>query len=211
MLAHELGHVRHRDTLIMTVAATLSGAIGMLASFGGMFGGGRDGTAGRWSARSCAIAAMILAPLAASLVQMAISRSREYEADTAGRGDLRQSAVARLGAARSCTRARRRSPTRRPRPIRRPRICTSSIRCRPAACAACSRPIRRWRSASRACRRWRGSRSGTGAGGAGGGFRRGGSVPRARAAESPWRAELRLRQGVGLLAQLDAQDTLARA
>jgi heat shock protein HtpX len=79
VLAHELSHVRHRDTLTMTIAATLAGAIGMLASFGGLMGG-------RGENRNpiVAIAAMILAPLAAMLVQMAISRSREFEADRSG-------------------------------------------------------------------------------------------------------------------------------
>ena len=84
VLAHELGHVKNRDTLIMTVAATLSGAIGMLATFGGLLGGGRDENGRPMVNPIVAIAAMILAPLAASLVQMAISRSREYEADRAG-------------------------------------------------------------------------------------------------------------------------------
>jgi heat shock protein HtpX len=84
VLAHELGHVRNRDTLTMTVAATLSGAIGMLATFGGLMGGGRDENGRPMMNPIVAIAAMILAPLAASLVQMAISRSREYEADRAG-------------------------------------------------------------------------------------------------------------------------------
>jgi len=83
VLSHELGHVRNRDTLTMTIAATLAGAIGMLASFGFFFGGGRDEN-GRSANPIIAIAAMILAPLAASLVQMAISRSREFEADRAG-------------------------------------------------------------------------------------------------------------------------------
>jgi heat shock protein HtpX len=84
VLAHELGHVKNRDTLTMTVAATLSGAIGMLASFGGLFGGGRDENGRPLVSPIVAIGAMFLAPLAASLVQMAISRSREYEADKAG-------------------------------------------------------------------------------------------------------------------------------
>ena len=83
VLSHELGHVKNRDTLTMTIAATISGAIGMLATFGGLFGGGRDEN-GRSANPIFTIAAMILAPLAASLVQMAISRSREYEADKAG-------------------------------------------------------------------------------------------------------------------------------
>jgi heat shock protein HtpX len=84
VLAHELTHVRNRDTLTMTVAATLSGAIGMLASFGGLFGGGRDENGNRLVSPVVALAAMFLAPLGASLVQMAISRSREFEADRGG-------------------------------------------------------------------------------------------------------------------------------
>ncbi|HEY2612131.1 MAG TPA: M48 family metalloprotease, partial [Reyranella sp.] len=84
VMAHELSHVRHRDTLTMTIAATLSGAIGMLATFGGLMGGGRDENGRPLVNPVVAIAAMFLAPLAASLVQMAISRSREYEADRMG-------------------------------------------------------------------------------------------------------------------------------
>jgi heat shock protein HtpX len=78
VMAHELAHVRNRDTLIMTVTATFAGAIGMLANFAMFFGRGRQGGA------LAAIAVMIFAPLAAALVQMAISRSREYEADKVG-------------------------------------------------------------------------------------------------------------------------------
>ncbi|HYC66011.1 MAG TPA: zinc metalloprotease HtpX [Reyranellaceae bacterium] len=84
VMAHELAHVSHRDTLIMTVAATLAGAIGMLASFGGLMGGGRDENGRPLVSPIVSIALMILAPLAAMLVQMAISRSREYEADRLG-------------------------------------------------------------------------------------------------------------------------------
>ena len=84
VMAHELSHVRHRDTLIMTIAATLAGAIGMLASFGGLMGGGRDSEGRPLVNPIVAIAAMILAPMAAMLVQMAISRGREYEADRMG-------------------------------------------------------------------------------------------------------------------------------
>ena len=80
VMAHELGHVRNHDTLIMTVAATIAGAIGLLANFAIFFGGRRDNPLGIVGA----IAMMILAPLGAMLVQMAISRSREYEADKAG-------------------------------------------------------------------------------------------------------------------------------
>jgi len=79
VMAHELAHVHNRDTLTMTVTATLAGAIGFLANFALFFGGNRDrgGIIG-------AILLAILAPLAASLVQMAISRAREYEADKLG-------------------------------------------------------------------------------------------------------------------------------
>jgi heat shock protein HtpX len=87
VLAHELSHVFHRDTLISTIAATVAGAIMMLASiarwgliFGGM--GGRDRERGGSGLEILFVA--ILAPLAASLIQMAISRSREYEADRGG-------------------------------------------------------------------------------------------------------------------------------
>jgi len=80
VMAHELGHVRNRDTLIMTIAATIAGAIGLLANFAIFLGGRRDNPLGLIGA----IAMMILAPFAAVLVQMAISRSREYQADKAG-------------------------------------------------------------------------------------------------------------------------------
>jgi heat shock protein HtpX len=81
VMAHELAHIKNRDTLIMTVTATIAGAIGMLANFFAFFGGGRDGER---SNPILGIAMMILAPLAASLVQMAISRTREYSADRMG-------------------------------------------------------------------------------------------------------------------------------
>lgn len=80
VMAHELAHVRNRDTLIMTITATIAGAIGMLANFALFFGGNRNNPLGFVGV----LATMILAPLAASLVQLAISRGREYEADRAG-------------------------------------------------------------------------------------------------------------------------------
>ena len=80
VLAHELAHVANRDTLIMTVTATLAGALGMLANFGWLLGGNRDNQSGFIAN----ILAMILAPLAAMLVQFAISRTREYAADHRG-------------------------------------------------------------------------------------------------------------------------------
>ncbi|MDQ7248519.1 zinc metalloprotease HtpX [Dongia sedimenti] len=83
VLAHELGHVKNRDSLTMTITAVLAGAIGMLAQSLFFFGGlGRDRNSPLGGIG--ALLVMILAPLAAMLVQMAISRSREYEADKAG-------------------------------------------------------------------------------------------------------------------------------
>ena len=82
VMAHELAHVRHRDILISTISATMAGAIGMLANFA-MFFGGRD-SGGRPANPIAGILVAILAPLAASLIQMAISRAREFEADRGG-------------------------------------------------------------------------------------------------------------------------------
>ncbi len=83
VMAHELAHVKHRDTLIMTVTATLAGALSMLANFAMFFGGSR-GSDGRAMNPIVMLLVMLLAPIAASIVQMAISRSREYEADRMG-------------------------------------------------------------------------------------------------------------------------------
>jgi heat shock protein HtpX len=82
VLAHELGHIKNRDTLTMTITATLAGAIGFLAQFAFFFGGGRDSRNPLGMVGTLLI--MILAPLAAMLVQMAISRTREYAADRLG-------------------------------------------------------------------------------------------------------------------------------
>ena len=82
VMAHELTHVKHRDILISTISATMAGAISMLANFA-MFFGGRD-SSGRSTNPLVGILVMILAPLAASLIQMAISRAREFEADRGG-------------------------------------------------------------------------------------------------------------------------------
>ncbi len=87
VMAHELAHIKNYDTLTMTVTATIAGAISMLANFGLFFGGRNNnspiGLIGT-------IAVMILAPLAAALVQMAVSRSREYQADKLGAEICRQ-------------------------------------------------------------------------------------------------------------------------
>ena len=82
VMAHELAHVKHRDILISTVSATMAGAISMLANFGMMFSG-RD-SEGRPSNPIAGLLVALLAPLAASLIQMAISRAREFEADRGG-------------------------------------------------------------------------------------------------------------------------------
>ena len=78
VMAHELAHVQNRDTLTMTMTATLAGAISMLGSYALFFGGGRR------SNLLLLLLAMVVAPFAAALVQMAISRTREYEADRIG-------------------------------------------------------------------------------------------------------------------------------
>lgn len=82
VMAHELAHVRHRDILISTISATMAGAISALANFAMLFGG-RSGD-GRPANPLAGILVALLAPLAASLIQMAISRAREYEADRGG-------------------------------------------------------------------------------------------------------------------------------
>ncbi|OGN42019.1 MAG: protease HtpX [Caulobacterales bacterium RIFCSPHIGHO2_01_FULL_70_19] len=82
VMAHELAHVKNRDTLTMTVTATIAGAIAALANFALFFGGGDDRE--RPGGLIGTLALMILAPMAAGLVQMAISRTREYDADRVG-------------------------------------------------------------------------------------------------------------------------------
>ena len=135
VIAHELAHIKNHDTLLMTITATIAGAVSMLAQFGMFFGGNRDNNHGPGIIGS--IAMMILAPLGAMLVQMAISRTREYAADDLG---------ARICGQRCGWRPRcRKSPmprmwfrTRKPSAIRRPRTCSSSIRCRATAWTICS-------------------------------------------------------------------------
>ena len=80
VMAHELAHVKNRDTLVMTMTATIAGAISMLANFGLFFGGSRE----RGGNMIAMILAVIVAPFAAMLVQLAISRGREYGADRGG-------------------------------------------------------------------------------------------------------------------------------
>jgi heat shock protein HtpX len=80
VIAHELAHIRNRDTLIMTVSATIAGAISTLSQFGFLFGGRGDDRPNP----IVVLASAILAPIAAMIIQMAISRSREYDADRVG-------------------------------------------------------------------------------------------------------------------------------
>ncbi|MBQ0821560.1 zinc metalloprotease HtpX [Microvirga sp. HBU67558] len=80
VMAHELAHIRNRDTLIMTVSATIAGAIATLAQFGFLFGGRGDERPNP----IVMLATALLAPIAAMIIQMAISRSREYDADRMG-------------------------------------------------------------------------------------------------------------------------------
>jgi len=82
VVAHELAHIKNRDTLIMTITATIAGAISMLAQFGMFFTGNRDNNNGMGIIGTLAM--VILAPIAAMIVQMAISRTREYAADRMG-------------------------------------------------------------------------------------------------------------------------------
>jgi heat shock protein HtpX len=85
VISHELAHIKNRDTLLMTVTATIAGAISMLAQFGMFFGGGRrDGEGNSGMGAIGMLLMVVLAPLAAMLVQMAISRTREYAADATG-------------------------------------------------------------------------------------------------------------------------------
>lgn len=97
VMAHELAHVRNRDTLISTVSATVAGAIASIAQFGMLLGGGRNEQGERNVNPIVGLLVMLLAPLAATLIQMAISRAREFEADKAGAeisGDPRALATA---------------------------------------------------------------------------------------------------------------------
>jgi heat shock protein HtpX len=85
VIAHELSHIRNRDTLTMTITATIAGAISMLANFAFFFGGARNNSNNPLGFAGILIAA-IVAPLAAMMVQFAISRTREYSADRTGAG-----------------------------------------------------------------------------------------------------------------------------
>ncbi|NOT14619.1 MAG: zinc metalloprotease HtpX [Methylotenera sp.] len=86
VMAHELAHIKNRDTLISTISATVAGAISSIAQFGMFFGGAHNDNGERSVSPIVSMLMMFLAPLAASLIQMAISRAREFEADRGGAG-----------------------------------------------------------------------------------------------------------------------------
>ncbi|MGE5794350.1 MAG: zinc metalloprotease HtpX [Bacteroidota bacterium] len=103
VMAHELAHVKHRDILISTVSATIAGAISTLANFGMLFGGRANDEEGGGGNPVLAILVLVLAPIAAMLIQFAISRTREFGADRRGAeisGDPRAlaDALAKIGA-----------------------------------------------------------------------------------------------------------------
>lgn len=106
VLAHELGHIKNRDMLLQTVAAAMVGAITMIARWGMFFGGSRD----RGTNPIVLIATMLLAPLGAVLIQMAVSRSREYGADQAG-GEISGKPLALASALSKLERAAHARPT----------------------------------------------------------------------------------------------------
>ncbi len=107
VIAHELGHIKNRDTLLMTMTATIAGAISMLANFGFFFGG-RSNDSGNIGFIGTLLL-VILGPLAAGLVQMAISRTREYAADREG-AEISRNPMALAGALQKIAGAAHRIP-----------------------------------------------------------------------------------------------------
>ena len=146
VIAHELAHIKHHDTLLMTITATIAGAISMLAQFGMFFGGNRDNN-GPGIIGSIADddprAARRHAGADGDQPHPRICRRRSR------RAHLRPADVARLGAGQDRQAPRIRSRTWRPSATPRPRTCSSSIRCRAMAWTICSPPIPRRRTASR--------------------------------------------------------------
>ena len=156
VIAHELAHIRNHDTLLMTITATIAGAISMLAQFGMFFGGNRDNNNGPGIIGSIAHddprPARRHAGADGDQPHARIRRRRSR------RAHRRSADVARLRAVPRSTTRRIRSRTWKPSAIRRPRTCSSSTRCRGTASTICSRPTPRPRTASRRCsssrRRW---------------------------------------------------------
>ena len=158
MMAHELGHVKNRDTLTMTITATIAGAVSMLANFALFFGGSSRDNNNPLGFVGVLVAALV-APLAAMMVQMAVSRTREYSADRAaaeitGRPSALASALAKIH------NAARQIPNPPPSAIRPWRISSSSTRSRAPGWTISSRPTPRPRTVSPRSRRWRASSAG---------------------------------------------------
>ena len=153
VIAHELGHVKNRDTLLMTITATIAGAVSMLANFGFVFGGrgnnngniGIVGTLDAGDPRPARRGAGADGDQPHARIRGRQGRRRDQPA----------SAVARLGPAKNRRRRASTSPTCRPSAIPPRRICSSSIRCPGRAWTICSRPTPMSRTGWRGCRRWR--------------------------------------------------------
>ena len=146
VMAHELAHVKNRDTLTMTITATIAGAISGLANIAFFFGGDRDRPAGMVGT----ILIAILAPIAAALVQFAISRGREYEADRHG-AEISGDPQALADALRKMEAYAHRTVNRPPSATRPPARCSSSTRWSAAAPTICSRPTPTRPTGSRRC------------------------------------------------------------
>jgi heat shock protein HtpX len=151
VIAHELAHIKNHDTLTMTITATIAGAISMLAQFGLFFGGNRDSNNGMGIIGTLAM--VILAPIAAMLVQMAISRTREYGADEMG-ARISGRPLALAAALARIDNAAHQIENPDAERIRRPRTSSSST-LSARAWTICSQPIRRPRTASPHCARSR--------------------------------------------------------
>ena len=143
VIAHELAHVKHRDILISSIAATLAAAIMMMSRFAMFFGGSRDDREG--SNPVALLATIILAPIAAMLIQAAVSRSREYDAD-AGGARIAGGPMGLVNALRKIEAASKAVPWMR---IQRQRTCSSSSHFPRPVCSGSSARTRRPRNVSR--------------------------------------------------------------
>jgi heat shock protein HtpX len=143
VMAHELAHVKNRDTLIMTMVATIAGALSMLANFGMFFRGKRPQRSWR------RLLAVLIAPFAAMIVQLAISRTREYGADRTG-AEMSGKPLALASALPKFRVRRRRSPIRSASATLRQRSSTSCRR----MCRRCFRPTRRPKTGLPSWKRW---------------------------------------------------------
>ena len=155
VMAHELAHVKNYDTLTMAVAATIGGAVSMLAQFlqfGALFGGNRgNNNPLGWIG---VLVAIIVAPLAAMLVQMAVSRSREYQADRLG-GLICGNPLSLASALRKIEHYARGIPNEQAEAAPARRTCSSSTRSPARAWTTCSRPTPTPTTASPSWRSWR--------------------------------------------------------